>query len=479
MKRFGSVILIWSISLFFFASCQTKQEEPHVKYAFLFIGDGMGQAQVNTAQAYAAALDGKKGFKPLTFTQFPVLGWAATYANNRFITCSAAAGTALATGNKTNIGVISMNPEGTKPYQTIAEKAKLHGFKTGIITSVSIDHATPAVFYAHQPSRDNYFEIGMELAASNMDFFGGGGFKKPAKVVDGDTIKIIEKALKNGFKVINTKEDFDALKPGSGKVLAIAPRLSAGAALPYMIDGNDGNPSLADYTQKAIDMLADGKGFFMMVEGGKIDWAGHGNDAATNVLETLAFDEAVAVAKAFYDQHPDETIIVVTADHETGGLALGNAAMKYESNIKALANQHLSSDGFAEKVTWLKHHLSGNKTTDFNTLMTMVAEEFGLGDTTKIPLTEKEVDQIREVFMSTMYANNDQKMDVTYSDYDAITGHLIKLMSDKTGLGWTTYSHTGINVPVYAVGAGSELFDGMIDNTDIPKNLEKLLGLRP
>lgn len=477
MKRFSSVVLIATISMFFLVSCHHKTQESHVKYAFLFIGDGMGQAQVNTAQAYAAAIQNNPGFQPLTLTQFPELGWASTYANNRFITCSAAAGTALATGNKTNIGVISMNPGCTEPMETIAEKANKHGLKTGIITSVSIDHATPASFYAHQPSRENYFEIGLQLAASNMDFFGGGGFRILFKVIDGDTIRILEKAIENGFRLVNSQNDFDLLTAGSGKVLAIAPNLADGAALPYMIDGNEGNPSLADYTQKAIDLLQDSNGFFIMVEGGKIDWACHGNDAATNVLETLAFDEAVAVAKAFYDQHPDETIIVVTADHETGGLALGNAEMKYESNISALAFQHLSSDAFFKKMNEFRKQLSGDKEQDFTNLTELIRQDFGLGDITKIPMTEAELANLKLVFNKSMYGLSQEEMDLTYSDSDPITALLIKMMSAKSGLGWTTYSHTGINVPVYAIGPGSELFSGMIDNTDIPKYLEILLGI--
>ena len=478
MKKVGFSILILTWSAFFLVSCQNKPQETQIKYAFLFIGDGMGQAQVNTAQAYEAAIGNKPGFQPLTFTQFPVLGWASTYANNRFITCSAAAGTALATGHKTNINRISMNPEGNLPFESIAEKAKAHGLKTGIITSVSIDHATPAVFYAHQASRGNYFEIGLDLAASDIDFFGGGGFVIPMKVINGDTIQIIKRAIENGFTFVNTLEGFKALKPGTGKVLAIAPRLAADAAMPYMIDGNEGNPSLADFTQKAIDLLQDGSGFFMMVEGGKIDWAGHGNDAATNIMETLAFDEAIAVAKAFYDQHPNETIIVVTADHETGGLALGNGGMQYESNLAALANQHISSEVFDMKLAEFSRQLSSDKGKDFADMLVLNGQEFGLGDSTKISLTSSELTQLQHVFNQNMYIGSGEKADASGSSYEHITSFLIKLMSNKAGLGWTTYSHTGINVPVYAIGPGSEMFKGMIDNTDIPKNLEKLLMIQ-
>jgi alkaline phosphatase len=478
MKKYPYLFLIFAFGLLTFQSCETKTAEPQVKYTFLFIGDGMGIAQVNTAEAYMAAMENKPGFKPLTFSGFPVLGWASTYANNRFITGSAAAGTALATGFKTNIGRISMNPDGTMPMTTIAEKSKSSGLKTGIITSVSIDHATPAAFYAHQKSRNQYFEIGLDLAASDMDYFGGGGFKKPVSVVAGDTINVFEKARQNGFTIANTLESFNALKPGVGKVIAIAPRLADGAALPYMIDGNEGNPSLADFTRKAIELLSDGSGFFIMVEGGKIDWACHGNDAASSLHETLAFDEAVAVALEFYNQHPDETLIVVTADHETGGLALGNAPMKYETDITLLGHQKLSSEVFNELVSDFRNTLTGDKESDFTRMMQLANDNFGIGDSNRIAITDKELLHFKSVFNESMYGQTEANPDVTYGEYEPLTGLFLRLVSQKSGLGWTSYSHTGINVPVYAIGPGAEVFAVVMDNTDIPKNIQKLMRLK-
>ena len=195
-------------------------------------------------------------------------------------------------------------------------------------------------------------------------------------------------------------------------------------------------------------------------------------------METLAFDEAIAVAKAFYDQHPNETIIVVTADHETGGLALGNGGMQYESNLTALANQHISSEGFDMKLAEFSKQLSGDKGKDFADMLVLIGQEFGLGDSTKISLTSSELTQLQHVFNQNMYIGPGEKPDASGSSYERITSFLIKLMSNKAGLGWTSYSHTGINVPVYAIGPGSEMFNGMIDNTDIPKNLEKLLMIQ-
>jgi hypothetical protein len=153
------------------------------KYVFFFIGDGMASVQIHAAEAYLEAenhdLPGAPKAELLTMSQFPVQGMATTFADNRFITGSAAAGTALACGVKTSIGNISMAPDETTPYTSVAELARDAGMKVGIVSSVSIDHATPAVFYAHQPSRSMYYEISQDLANSDFDYFGGGGFVNP------------------------------------------------------------------------------------------------------------------------------------------------------------------------------------------------------------------------------------------------------------------------------------------------------------
>ncbi|MCF8347726.1 MAG: alkaline phosphatase, partial [Bacteroidales bacterium] len=294
----------------------------------------------------------------------------------------------------------------------------------------------------------------------------------------GDTINVFEKARQNGFTIANTLESFNALKPGVRKVIAIAPRLADGAALPYMIDGNEGNPSLADFTRKAIELLSDGSGFFIMVEGGKIDWACHGNDAASSLHETLAFDEAVAVALEFYNQHPDETLIVVTADHETGGLALGNAPMKYETDITLLEHQKLSSEVFNELVSDFRNTLTGDKENDFTRMMQLANDNFGIGDSNRIAITDKELLHFKSVFNESMYGQTEANPDVTYGEYEPLTGLFLRLVSQKSGLGWTSYSHTGINVPVYAIGPGAEVFAVVMDNTDIPKNIQKLMRLK-
>lgn len=425
----------------------------------------MGLTQVIAAEAYQHAINGGE-YTPLGFRQFPTAGLATTYAANRFITGSAAAGTALATGNKTNISRISTDTSGTVPLQTIAEKAKLKGMKVGIISSVSIDHATPATFYAHQASRSMYHEIALDLAKSDIDFFGGGGFRKPVL----EDVNVVELAVENGFQYINDEESFDALVTADNKVLFVHPDLTGGAAMKYAIDQQEGYITLAEITEKAIEYLDNDQGFFMMVEGGKIDWACHANDAGSMVREVLDFSSAVDVAVKFYLQHPDETLIVVTSDHETGGLSLGNNQMKYDSDFGLLKNQNISGEDFNVVLSeWRKENHLNEK--GFKKIMQVTEEYFGFGgDTAPIVLDEKERETLNKAFLA-----YDLSQEGEYADYSPITLQSTNVISSRIGVGWTSQSHTGVAVPVYALGTGHQAFSGNMDNTDIPKLIWEMI----
>ncbi len=467
--RFFAIVLFFS---FFLQSCQSPDKQENAKYCFLFIGDGMGVAQINLTEAYLATINKEKGFHQLSFTQFPHVGLVSTYANDRFITCSAAAGTAFATGNKTNINRISTDSTGNVPFKSIATICKEKGMKVGILSSVSIDHATPAVFYAHDSSRNNYFEIGIDLANSDFDFFGGGGLKEPEGSINGGKVNVIELAEENGFTYINSHAGLTELKPGNDKIIAVYPALNKSAAMPYAID-KPASPALAEFTSKAIELLDNEDGFFMMVEGGKIDWACHSNDAAAAIHETIAFDEAIQVAIEFYKKHPDETLIVVTADHETGGMALGANKTKYESYLQHLQYQKVSHDKFNSIATEFQKTLTGNFDNDLNSLMELVGEYYGLGK--EIPLTEEEKSKLWFAFEKSSQKLKSEKE--LHGDYQINFSLPTVLMSQKAGVGWASYSHTGINIPIYAIGPGSDKFTGLIDNTDIPIIMIQQLGI--
>ncbi|BAX78729.1 alkaline phosphatase [Labilibaculum antarcticum] len=481
---------------------QTSEREAYSgkapKYIFYFIGDGMGLSQSNAAEAYLGALEDSNGIKKLQLSTLPNQGFYTTYALNRFITGSAAAGTALATGHKTTVNTISMDAERLIPFKTIAEMAKDKGYKVGIVSSVSIDHATPATFYAHQPTRNMYYNISLDLSKSGFNYFAGGGFKHP----EGDGTTEEKNSLSNfgmgatadieelepnsmrvaesrGYTFVNTIQDFKKLKKGDDKIIAIAPKLAAGSSLPYSIDQeNESDISLADFTEKGIKLLDNSKGFFMMVEGGKIDWASHANDAATVIKEVLQFDKAVTKAIEFYNKHPKETLILVCGDHETGGLALGFAGSHYNSSFSLLQYQNTSYEAFSNKIAlYKKEHADNYSIADG---LEIVKENFGLGDASKgLELTPFENQQLKDAFVKSMtYVDTMTKNDqfyLLYGSYDPFTVTACHILSHKAGIGWTSYSHTATPIPIRSIGVGSKLFTGFFDNTDIPKNLMKLI----
>ncbi len=311
-----------------------------VRYVFLFIGDGMGKYQRRAATAYLRKTTSRPRAR-LVMDQLPVRGEARTSPAGGGITDSAASGTALATGHKTKNGRISMDVAGKKSFPTIAEVAKRKGMKVGIISSVSIDHATPACFYAHVPSRGQYSDIARAAVdTKTVDFFGGGGFLGQRNDDGSDNL---ERAKKKDMVLIRTKRELAAAKPGK-RIFAFNHRPGKKAGLPWVHDSKADDMTLAEITKHGIRLLDNPKGFFMMVEGGKIDWACHANDLKSTVRQTLAFDEAVLVAKKFAEHHTATTLLVVTADHETGGLSLAKGTKRED----VLAGYRFSRHGHSD-----------------------------------------------------------------------------------------------------------------------------------
>ena len=466
-------------------------KQPEAKYVFMFIGDGMSGPQIHAAEAYLAdkmqadETPGGVKAKLLAFDRFPVVGLSTTYANDRFITGSAAAGTALACGMKTNIGVISMNPGVDKPYRTLAEAASEKGMKVGIVSSVSIDHATPAVFYAHQPSRGNYHEIAMELANSGFDYFAGGGFKRNETGKDsvGSPIEgAIPTAIANGFKYVTDRAGLNECLPGD-RVLATT-EVVGGSAMPYAIDRLDvdgdytANISLAEFTAKGIELLDNDKGFFMMVEGGKIDWACHANDARAAIDDTLAFNDAIWEAINFYLMNPEETLIIVTGDHECGGMTLGFAGTSYATSFGDLSGQKNSYEMFnnyffadyKETATWKNSSFNINQT-----LKDAFLEYFNLEWT---ELTDYEKAQLEDAYdrsMANVAIVSSQEDKELYGGYEAMTVTLTHILNNRSGIGFNSYSHTGVPVPVFAMGFGQNIFGGFYDNTDVALKVAALM----
>ena len=342
MKKF---LLFAASMLIIFLSAQgntnqsSSKKATHPKYVFLFIGDGMGLSHVSMAEAYLSTQKGQISNESISFTRFPVIGLVTTYSANSYITCSSAAGTAMSTGTKTNNYMLGVDPKGNK-LRSISYKIHEKGIPVGIASSVTIDHATPGAFYASSTSRTNYYEIAEQLPKTGFEFFGGGGFVQP-RGEKGDQQNIYELISKAGYKIILGQENLKN-KTQKDKVVFLQ-REGKEGDLPYALDRKPGDLSLKEVVAAGIEHLYGNKGFFMMAEGGKIDWAAHSNDGKADILEVLDFADAIEVAYQFYLKHPEETLIIVTADHETGGVSLGREK-GYTLSLKELDPQTRSID---------------------------------------------------------------------------------------------------------------------------------------
>lgn len=444
------------------------------KYVFYFIGDGMGLNQVNTTEMYLGEKQGRIGTEPLCFASFLVAGMATSYSATNSITDSSAGGTALATGVKTYNGAIGVDANKER-VMSVAERAKRAGKKVGVTTSVSIDHATPAAFYGHQPDRSMYYEIALQLPEAGFDFYAGSGFLKPARTFDKkDAPSIYPIFEQAGYTIARGLDEYKAKADDAGKMILMQKEGANSSSLPYAIDRREGDLTLAQITESAIDFLSrdNKKGFFLMVEGGKIDWACHSNDPATMVKEVIDMDNAVRVAYEFYKKHPKETLIVITADHETGGLALGNS--NYTLNLKSLDCQKQSVDLLSRALTDLRK-AKGNKAT-WEDVKALLTERMGFwGELT--PTWEQEK-MLRDEFESSFVRNKVVFEESLYSKTEPLAAVAKKVLSQMSKLGWTTGSHSAEYVPVFAVGAGSKLFMGKMDNTDIPKRIAKAAGYK-
>ena len=398
MKKFSFITILLLLPLLL--SAQQK-----AKYVFYFIGDGMGFNHVSVTEYWLGYTEGVFDSRPLAFSQFPVLGWAVTHSASNLITDSAAAGTALSTGSKTDNGMLGVTPD-TTMLESIASKIHNAGYKVGISSTVGINHATPGAFYGHSASRSDYYDIAMEIPGSGFEFFAGGGVIESTGE-DGDKTSVYDLIEKNGYIIAEGIEEFHSMKTSAEKMMLLQEDGRTKTELPYAIDMKEGDMTQADLVKASIDFLYDREspGFFVMSEGGRIDWASHGNDTKAMIFETLSLSDAVAEAVKFYNEHPDETLIVVTADHETGGLT-----MSWKSGYNVY------------------------------------------------------FDKIENIDKSKDFASDEERKEMDEASHAA-------------HIGWTTGDHSGANVPVFAIGAGSSLFSGRMDNTEIPKKICEAMGI--
>lgn len=459
-------LFLFALSLLCLVMNFAVMAAPVPKYIFMFIGDGMGLAQrqvtelmLNTSGVYGPAKDQKHR---LVMNSLEVSGINTTYDSTSVVPDSASTATSLSSGYKTLSGVIGMREDKKTVTPYITEALKKKGYAIGVISTVKIVHATPAAYYAHIDSHNKYDEIADQMINSGFDLFvGGGGNKHFDGSIRKDKRDLYQEAANKGFTVVKTGKDFLATKPGQ-KVLANLPGDLFDEALPYAIHRQADDLSLTQIVAKSIEILSSNKkGFFMAIEEGKVDWACHANDTGAVIGNMLDFDKAIAVALEFKKKNPN-TLIVVTGDHECGGLGL-SMGNDYRVNPELFFDQKISFEIADAKVAAIL------KLNDSSEKIFGVAEEFGLTN-----LTNTEKAQIQKAVADQKAKLSKGELNHLYGGYQPITMTFRRLLNIRANLFWTSYAHTGIPVMTTASGAGAEKFAGYMDNTDVCKRLNEV-----
>ncbi len=449
IKRIGAIAMAMATLLPNFAFA-AKKDYGSAKNVILMIPDGMNVESVTTARWMTDDFE-------LAF-DFMATGLVKTNNSNTPIADSAPAGTAMATGVKTQSPYIATRPEkggmpGSEefdenkknyPLATVLEGAERQGKSTGIISTSNIQHATPADFSSHNLNRNNYEDLGEQQIYQGMEVVLGAGSKylEADKRADGEDLIAEIKNL--GYEYVTNTA---ALNAAQGEKLF---GLFAPGSLNYSIDRDPAvEPSLAEMTSKALDVLSkNDKGFFLMVEGSQIDWAAHANDPVGIRSEILAFEEAVEVALDFANSNED-TVIIIASDHGTGGMTFGNdnIAKGYdkaplESFTSIIKTAKLTGQGFRKKLN-----------EDKSNIAELFKETYG------VDLTAEEVQSIKDA-----------------KDVQKTVGHII---SGKSNIGWTTGGHIGGDVGLYCYSTAKDakLLSGTVHNKEIGLYIESLLGL--
>ena len=463
MKRIAYLLLLSLLVV----GCSS---EPKVKYVFYFIGDGMGVNEVIGTNLYNQA----NGQDNVNFTSFPVVNFITTVSANSLVTDSSAAGTALATGVKINNSVVGVDPAGNST-PNLTEWAHAAGFGTGVATSVGVNHATPASFVAHTTSRNGYEEISLQMIDSPVDFMAGSTFLTN-RGSGHDAAYFEHKADSAGITVYKGPGAIANIDLKAPRVLCLSAK--AEDSLPYAIDRKEDDTRLADFTDAGIRYLEaryGKKGFFFMIEGGKIDYAGHGNDAATCFQEVNDMAQSVDLALTFLARYPKETLIVITADHETGGLMLGSG--RYEMHPERLAKQHACVD---ELTNMFRAQFfpadKPFKTPSWEAVKAFFTEQLGLWG--EVEVNERTEGELKEIYDRTFGKGGDRNLteENLYSSNFRIVADVVRALDRAAGYQWSFGSHSGSPVGLYVTGACAEEFNTVKDNTEIAPLIAKLAG---
>jgi alkaline phosphatase len=439
-------------------------DAPQVKGIIMLIGDGMGINQVRSASIYAGKVLGKA----LVLDSMPTRGTTTTYSASSEVTDSAAAATALYTGHKADNGAINVLPDKMQAF-TIGQAARKAGLSVGIVSTARITDATPAGVYGHVAKRKEEDLLAEQLVEFQPDVAMGGSLRHfIPQALEGsqrkDDKNLVDEIKSKGYTYVTNDTEL------KGTDLAACPKLFglfAKSNMAFDIDRqNDpklaSQPTLADMTRAALSIVTrNPKGFFVMIEGARIDHACHGHDIRAVIGDTLAFDDAVKVALEFQKTHP-HVLVLVTADHETGGLGLGRG-VEYAVDIAAL-------QPIKNSLEYIVKHME-KKPDKFWEILSKAG--YDLTDSEKALLSENSPET--KTSSVVQLPNDPKSLDKYASPW---VGYALgRIASERAKIGWTTFAHTGQPVTTYAAGAGAAEFGGQYDNTDIAKKMAKLLGV--
>ena len=442
------------------------------KYVFYFIGDGMSFNHILGTEHYNTEKAGASKTLRLNFTQFNTRNFVTNYSASNLVTDSAAAGTALASGKKTGNAHIGVDMEGNE-LRTLADVASELGYKVGLVTNVGINHATPSCFYGHTSDRFGFPKLVDDYIASDVAFIAGStimdmksGPQDP-KYKPITTAELAERIRNAGIELTL---DIEQAAKCSGKRVALVANDKENKHVPYVIDRKGGEQhTLINHSKAAIEYLAceAEDGFFLMIEGGKLDYAAHEQDAVTTFYEVNEFAKCVQLALEFAKQHPKETLIVVTSDHETGGMSLGWD--HYEIRMNLLMEQKAS----AIEVTKIIQKMRAEGKRSWKDYKQVLSDSFGLWSV--VPVSKEDEALLKRDFYD-IFMKYGPMVDGLYNKSEFIVYDAIRILNKAASIDWTSLYHTGMYTPLFVKGFGEELFLDCRDQTDIPKTIAKLMG---
>jgi alkaline phosphatase len=406
------------------------------KNIIMVIGNGMGP---EFTTAYRMYMDDKTTQSvELTVFDELLVGMASTHPDKSegYVTDSAAAATALSSGVKTYNGAIGVDIN-QLPVTTVLEYAKRKGLKTGLAVTSQINHATPASFSTHNVSRQNYNEIADSYFDAKIDgqfrldvMFGGG-----LKFFIRENRDLVAEFKQAGYQYLNDTKQLD-------KIISDKPLLGlfANIGLPWALDMKN-KPRLPKLVEAAVKQLENERGFFLLVEGSQVDWGGHANDIAATMGEMNDLAKTIEWLSRYVDKHPD-TLLLVTADHSTGGMTIGANGV-YRWDPTCLQNLKIAPSSLASKLVNSQNRIA----------LANVQLGFELNKEEQYKLTS-----------------------INSTDFNVFYTAIKSILDDCSNTGWTTTGHTGVDVQIFSKGKGSENFRGNLDNTHIAHKLFKLLG---